>query len=164
MCCVQRPHPSSHDSMKKLLILTSLVLSAIYVQAASVNVALDAPAYGNGPLYPGGADTYARLTDGVTNVQLHADTSPPAGFAYWIDLGISRTLNEIRIIPRANCCPERFSNVRVSVHNDDNNAIGAEVWHADLFTAGDNAGAKVVVVNAGMGVGTFAGRWVKLTA
>src|SRR6185503_8582984 len=152
--------------MKKLLMFIPLVLTA-YAQAASVNVALDAPAFRNGPLYGVPADNIteiAKLTDGITNAQIHADTTPPTGFAYWIDLGISRPLNEIRIFPRRNCCPERFSNVRVSVHSDDNDNIGAEVWHADLFTAGDNPGANTVIVRGTDGVGTFAGRWVKLTA
>ncbi len=153
--------------MKKLLMLALLLSLTARVQAVLVNVALDAPAYVNGPLLNN--DTIARLTDGLRNQQIHGDVTPPAGFAYWIDLGKSYTLNNIKIWPRQDgCCPERLSNVRVSVHNDDGlDNIGDEVWHADLFTDGSNPGSTngaMVTVPAGMGSGTFAGRWVKLTA
>src|SRR6266536_4226941 len=154
--------------MKKLLMLVLLLtLMTARLQAVLVNVALDAPAYVNGPLY--NSDAIARLTDGLRNQQIHSGVTPPAGFAYWIDLGKSYTLTSIKIWPRQDgLSPERLSNVRVSVHNDDGlDNIGDEVWHADLFTDGSNPGSTngaMVTVLAGMGSGTFAGRWVKLTA
>jgi hypothetical protein len=152
--------------MKRSLLLSFLLLAAS-ARAAIVNVALDAPAYLNGTLF--GGDTIVRLTDGARDRQIHADASPPAGFAYWIDLGTSHAIDHIRIWPRQDgCCGDRFSKVRVSVHDDDGTgSIGAEVWHADLFADGSNPGSAagtVVNVTGGMGSGTFAGQWVKLTA
>src|SRR5436309_3154179 len=125
-------------TMKKSLHLVLFFALATGTQAALVNVALDAPAYVNGPIY--GSDSVARLTDGVRNRQIHSDTMPPAAFAYWIDLGSSYAITNIKIWPRQDgCCPERFSKVRVSLHDDDGlNNIGAEVWHVDLFTDGSN--------------------------
>src|ERR1051326_7270180 len=153
--------------MKKLLPLIWFFTLATCARAVLVNVALDAPAYVNGPIF--GNDTVARLTDGLRNLQIHSDVAPPAGFAYWIDLGASYAITNIKIWPRQDgCCPDRFSNVRVSVHNDDGlGNIGDVVWHADLFTDGSNPGATngaLVTVTAVMGVGNFVGRWVKLTA
>jgi len=153
--------------MKKLLTSALLLVLAVRVQGALVNVALDAPAYVNGALF--GGDVPARLTDGLSDRQIHGDAAPPVGFAYWIDLGVPRAISEIRIWPRQdNCCGDRFRNVRVSVHNDDGlDNIGDEVWHADLYTDGTNPGSApgtVVSVTGGMGTGTFTGRWVKLTA
>lgn len=151
--------------MKNCLFLVLLLALAARSDAVLVNVALDAPAFVNAPLY--GADTIARLTDGVRNRQIHGDVAPPTGFAYWIDLGESKVINNIKIWPRQDgCCGERFSKVRVSVHDDDPR-FGAAVWQADLFTDGSNPGSAagtVVTVTASMGTGTFAGRWVQLTA
>jgi hypothetical protein len=153
--------------MKKILFLLPMLLLVAQTRAGLVNVALDAPAFSSAPVWNG--DTVARLTDGQINLQIHSDVTPPTGFAYWIDLGTSRTIDNIKIWPRQDgCCAERLSNVRVSVHDDDGlDNIGAEVWHADLFTMGDNPGSAagtVVTVTGSMGVGTFKGRWVKLTA
>src|SRR5262249_4232311 len=79
------------------------------------------------------------------------------------------TLDHITIYPRQdNCCADRLSNVRVAVHiSDFLDNIGDEVWHADLFTDGSNAGSTPgtnVIVRANMGTGTFAGRWLKITS
>ncbi len=153
--------------MKRLLALVLLAFAMAQARAALVNVALDAPTYVNAPLYA--ADNIAKLTDGNRGIQIHGDTSIPAGFAYWLDLGTSRAITNIKIWPRQTaCCPGRFSNVRVSVHDDDGlGNLGAEVWGANLFTDGSNPGdgpGVVVNVTGSMGVGTFAGRWVKLTA
>ena len=149
------------------LLLAVVPLLPLSVPAALVNVALDAPVHASGALF--GGDDPARLTDGLRDRQIHADAAPPDGFAYWIDLGAARALSQIRIWPRQDgCCGERFSNVRVSVHDDDGQGnIGPETWHGDLFTNGTNPGATngaVVVVTAAMGSGNFAGRWVRLTA
>ena len=97
--------------MKKSLLLSFLLLAAS-ARAAIVNVALDAPAYLNGTLF--GGDTIVRLTDGVRDRQIHADVSPPAGLAYWIDLGTSHAIDHIRIWPRQDgLVGDRFSKVRV---------------------------------------------------
>ena len=134
--------------MKKFLLLLPLILFVTQAQAAIVNVALDAPAFANGPLY--GNDLVARLTDGRRTPQIHADVSPPTGFAYWVDLGVPRALTEIKIYPRQDaCCPDRFSNVRVSVHDDDGlDNIGPEVWRIYVV---DDQGALRKHVNIFLG-------------
>ena len=61
--------------MKKLLTLALLLTLGGPVQAVLVNVALDAPAYANGPIY--GGDVVARLTDGLRNRQIQGDVMLP---------------------------------------------------------------------------------------
>src|SRR5947207_2278237 len=101
--------------MKKFLPLVLLLALATGAQAVLVNVALDAPAYVNGPIY--NSDSIARLTDGVRSPQIHADVLPPLGFAYWIDLGASYSITNIKIWPRQDgCCAGRLSNDGVSVY------------------------------------------------
>jgi hypothetical protein len=45
------------------------------------------------------------------------------GFRYEVNLQASRNISSIRIFNRDNCCPERLTNYRVSVHAD--NGAGA---------------------------------------
>jgi hypothetical protein len=137
---------------------------------ALVNVALDAPAFANGPLF--GNVHPALLVNGDKsgsgNQNVHGATALPDGFAYWLDLGVSRTLDSIKIYPRQDgCCPDRLSNLQVSVHEGETEIDLFPAWSADLFTDGSNAGSTagaVVTVNAAIGSGTFAGRWVKVTS
>lgn len=156
-------------AMKNCTLYLAAFLLATAPQAFSnlVNVALDAPAFSSGPLWAD--DTPARLTDGLLNLQVHASAAPSDGFAFWIDLGKSQTIDHLNLWPRQDgFVPERFSNIRVSVHADDGTGnLGAENWHADLFTDGSHPASTpgtVVVVRANQGVGTLSGRWVKLTA
>jgi hypothetical protein len=161
--------------MKPLVLLASissgLLLAATAASGALVNVALDAPAFVNGPIYENRLP--ALLVDGDRAAAgtrlIHGGTGLPTGYAYWFNLGATYNISEIRIYPRQDgCCPERLANFRVSVHeNSFDNTIDFEVWIADLFTDGSNAGStpgSVVTVNAGMGSGTFAGQWVKITS
>lgn len=157
----------------KHLVLASLSLGLLGVTAVSgalVNVALDAPAYANGPLF---GNNYPALLvngdkSGVGNQFVHGTTGIAPGFAYWFDLGSDYTIDQIRIYPRQDgCCPDRLSNFRVTVHEHGLDDIGFEVWGADLYTDGSNPGSTagtVVAINATMGTGTFAGRWVKVTS
>src|SRR5206468_4852080 len=128
------------------------------------NVAHNAKAYSNGPLWAGANWDPSLILDGDRGAAVHSDTAPSPGLAYSIDLGKSYQVSEIRIYPRQDgCCPERLKQIRVSVNNDDGSGkIGAEVWGADFFTDGSNAGSgpgKVVVV---MLPGIQNGRWVQI--
>lgn len=151
----------------QILFMAALPFLHQRADAEIVNVALDAPAFANGPLF--GNAAIERLTDGDRSGSVHGDTAIPTGFAYWVDLGRDQTIDHITIYPRQdNCCADRFSNVRLSVHLDDGaGSIGAEVWGGDLFADGSNPGSNPgakVTVTGGMGIGTFAGRWVQVTA
>ena len=131
-----------------------------------VNYAFGAVASVNGPLWPPGGFNIQQLVDGNRRNFLHGDATLPDGYAYSMRLGGAVNFEAIDIYPRDNCCPDRVSNIRVSVHSDNAGEIGAEVWSADLFTnPGENAGASVVHVVGSMDPdGTFAGRWIKITA
>jgi hypothetical protein len=140
-------------------------LSAVH--GASVNVALDAPAYANGTIF--GSAYPALLVNGDKSAALHGATAISPGFAYWIDLRNTHAIDQIKIYPRQDgCCPDRLSNFHVSVHEDEfTDTVGFELWGGDFFTDGSNPGSAagtVFAINAGMGAGTFAGRWVKITS
>ncbi|MCW5558334.1 MAG: discoidin domain-containing protein, partial [Verrucomicrobiae bacterium] len=125
------------------------------------NYAKGQPATSNRPLWST-AWNIGMLVDGNRRDMIHGDVNPGAGFAYEIDLGADVDAERIDIYPRQDgCCPERLSNFRVSLHEDEDGALGAENWHADLYTDGSNpgadAGALVTVVKSD-GTGDFHGR------
>jgi hypothetical protein len=94
----------------------------------------------------------------------HGDAAPATGFAYSIDLGRDVTVQSIRILPRQDgCCPERLRNVHVSINQDDNGAVGSEVWGADLLTgANENAGSGVGLAVSVPVPANQAGRWIQI--
>src|SRR5262245_28240879 len=106
-------------------------LSLPAVQGASVNVALDAPAYANGPIY--GNAYPALLVNGDKANVMHGNVAISPGFAYWIDLRNTHTIDQIKLYPRQDpCCPERLSNFHVSVHEDEfTDTVGFELWGGD---------------------------------
>ncbi len=145
------------------------LLQLTAASAATVNVALDAPAFANGPLF---ANVYPALLvngdkSGVGNQVMHGGVGLPTGFAYWIDLGRSYSPTQIRLYPRQDgCCAERLSNFRVSLHEDVSD-LSFELWGGDFYTEGSNPGTaagSVVTIDASQGTGTFAGRVLKITS
>jgi hypothetical protein len=129
----------------------------------NINWARGAIVTANGPLWPPGGFNPQQLTDGDRANFLHGDADLPTGFAYDFKLGGEVTMTGIDIYPRNDCCPDRLSNIRVSVHSDNNGAIGDTVWSADLFTDGSNAGPNVVHVLPSMdAAGTMKGKWVRV--
>ncbi|MGC8989345.1 MAG: discoidin domain-containing protein, partial [Verrucomicrobiia bacterium] len=134
--------------MKRTSILWfgAAIASLSLVRAEIVNVALDAQPSANGL-------TYLRwpmsiIVNGNRNDVIHGDVQLPTGFAYTLDLGQPRTIKYLRIWPRQDgIAPERLSNFRVSVHEDDGaGGIGSELWGRDFFTDGTNPGTSVVEV------------------
>src|SRR6266516_3714031 len=108
------------------------------------NVALGGAATSSAPLYVGRSP--ARLVNGdrgsTGDDVLHGDAIIDVGFHYDINLGAAATIDRIKIIARQDgCCPERLSNYRVSVHQDDAGAIGDEVWGASLHIDFSNPGS-----------------------
>lgn len=130
----------------------------------SINWARGAIVTANGPLWPPGGFNPQQLTDGNRVNFLHGDAELPVGYAYDFKLGGEVTITGMDIYPRNDCCPDRLSNIRVSVHNENNGTIGNNVWSADLFTTeGSNAGPTVVHVLPNMDpAGTMKGKWVRI--
>ena len=109
------------------------------------------------------------IVDGNRANVVHGDTTPGAGFAYTINMETEVDIEKIDIYPRQDgCCPERLANIRVSVHKDNNGQIGDQVWSADLFTDGTNAGSGpgvvVEITKDANPTGTFHGQWVRILA
>jgi len=137
-----------------------------------INYALNADAYTNGTLWSSGW-TPQVLTDGVMNL-IHGDgpggvagVAEEEGFYYEIDLGQTVELAEIAIFPRQDgCCPDRFSNYLVSVHEDENGQAGQAVWSAvyrDDLSWPDTFDPDVIE-GAADPTGTFTGQWIRVTS
>jgi hypothetical protein len=128
----------------------------------NINWARGATVTANGPLWSPSFNTQ-QLTDGDRLNFIHGAATLPTGFAYDFHLGGEVMMTGIDIYPRDNCCPDRLSNIRVSVHGDNNGAIGDTVWSADLFTDGSNAGPNVVHVLPSLDpAGTMKGKWIRV--
>jgi hypothetical protein len=106
------------------------------------NAALGRPVVASGATW--GGQGPELLTDGRLDNQSHPLAQfGTLGFTYTVDLGMSFALEEIVLWNRiqGNCCPERLSNYRVSLHEDDGaGAPGPAVWSADIRTDGTNSG------------------------
>ena len=130
------------------------------------NYARGAIASANQLLWPPGRWDISMLVDGNLNGVFHGDSGLQPGFAYTIDLRDVINLEKLNIYPRQDiCCPERLTNFRVSIHNDNNGQIGDQVWSGDFFTDGSNpvSGAgSVFTITPDLGTGTFKGRWIKI--
>ncbi|MEZ6120758.1 MAG: CotH kinase family protein [Pirellulaceae bacterium] len=106
------------------------------------NIAVGAQAVASGPLWPGFVPE--RIVDGDRTTISHP-ASPVRTFEYSINLGEETAFDRIEIYNRADgCCPERLTNYRVSIHDDDEGEIGPAVWSADIRTDGSNSGARGV--------------------
>ena len=130
------------------------------------NYARGQPAFTNRPLWGPGGWNISAIVDGNRGNTVHGDTAPGAGFAYEIDLGSEMAVERIDIYPRQDgCCPERLSDLRVSLHAGSNGAIGEQNWFTEILTGGDNAGSGagiVVSIPASQGTGTAKGSWLRI--
>lgn len=147
--------------MNRILLFwcSAVVAGLTLAHAETVNVALDARPAANGSIYIGWP--MSIIVNGITSDIIHGGVQLPAGFAYTLDLGKPRSIRSLQIWPRQDgIAPERLSNFRVSLHEDDGaGEIGAELWGQDLFTDGTNPGTSVVVVTVPTPVNA---RWVKV--
>ncbi len=135
--------------------------------AANVNYAYHAAAYNNEPLWKGAAWTIDKLVNGDRGDVFHGDVDIQPGFAYQVKLASPVKFDSIDIYPRQDgCCPDRLTNFRVSIHNDDNGTNGPAVWTADFFTDGSNPGANaggvIHIVATNDPAGTFQGQWIQI--
>lgn len=131
----------------------------------NLNLAFNAQAFSNRPLYAGW--NISLLVNGNRSDIVHGDVDIEPGFAYEVRLSGEVELDHIDIYPRQDgCCPDRFTNLRVSVHEDDEGAIGEAVWSTDLFTDMTNPGSglgRVVTLTAELDPdGSFQGQWIRI--
>src|SRR6185295_13370365 len=98
-----------------------LQLTEIEVFAEGLaNVALGAATASTQPLWPPGGWTTAQLVNGNLTDQIHADAASAVPYAYTLNLGTAADISYIKIHARKDgCCPERLSNYRVSIHEDN---------------------------------------------
>jgi len=132
-----------------------------------INLAFQAKAFSNRPLWAPGGWNISKLVNGDRGDVFHLDTSPESGAAYEVDLGATVKMEEIYLWPRQDgCCPGRLTNFRVTVHKDNSGKIGDKVWSADFFTDGTNpgatAGSLVKIAAANDKTGVFEGQWVRI--
>ncbi|MFO1500146.1 MAG: discoidin domain-containing protein [Verrucomicrobiota bacterium] len=104
------------------------------------------------------------LIDGDRSGVFHGDATLDPGFAYSVDLGKDYEITELRLYPRQDgCCPERLSNIHVSIHKADNNGnLGTEIWGTDRFTDGTNAGSTAGSVVTVAPPAPQTGRWIRI--
>lgn len=162
--------PDDDNSKYKVIVSYPGLASQTSAEATlRVNYAYHAKVSTTSPLWAPGNWSINNLVNGDRKDVFHLDTAPASGAAYQIDLGASVALEEIEIWPRQDgCCGERLANIRVSVHNDKNGAIGDPVWTADFFTDGTNPGSQpgtVLSIKADRNPsGKFEGRWIQIQA
>ncbi len=148
--------------------LSYLVVFALVLCPASLaqtDVARGKPVKTSAVTWPG--LPAANLTDGNPNSVTHplAETGT-IGFTYEIDLLASFNLASIVVRNRVNCCPERLTNYRVSLHPHDliTGLPGPAVWSAVIRGNGSNSGfSGADVVTAGIDPGgVFSGRYIHI--
>ena len=140
----------------------NFILSEFIVNTGGRNLALGAPVTSTGSIYNPASYPASNLTDGNPATLAHGNLGTTHNFQ--IDLGSPVAINQINIFGRDACCPDRLSNYRVSVHQDNGGAIGEEVWSAELHTDGSNPGfGGMDTLRASMDeAGAFRGQWINL--
>lgn len=127
--------------------------------ADSINRALGSPVSASAATYSG--QPALNLTDGMLNNLTHPDAGAAANFNYTVDLGGIFSLSSVQLFNRTDgCCPERLSNYRVQVLDSGMTSV----WSGDVRIDGSNSGANGVdTITAGMGAGSFTGRYIRVT-
>ena len=128
------------------------------------NYAKGQPAFSNRPEW--GALSVNALVNGNLNDFIHGDTQIAPGYAYEIQLGADVEVTSIVLYPRQDgCCPDRFTNFRVELLEDEGGQAGNRNWSTELFTDGSNPGSGPglsVPLTAADGTGTFRGAWLRI--
>ena len=137
-------------------------VSVVSGTAGDENIALGAAVTASGPVWQGFLPT--NLTDGNRQTMSHPLT-PVRSFNYLIDLGAEFALDHINVFNRGDgCCPDRLTNYRVSIHDDDEGSVGPAVWSADIRTDGSNSGVGGTdVLTADLdSAGSFQGQYIQI--
>jgi hypothetical protein len=128
-----------------------------------VNVAPAGLASASGPTWPG--LPVHNIIDGNPGSLSHPQgiAGETLGFTYTVNLFRSVAFERLELVNRTGCCPERLTNYRVSLHEDDGSgAPGPAVWSADIRTDGSHSGdGGVDTLTADLDAGgTFAGQFI----
>jgi hypothetical protein len=131
------------------------------LRANAANWAQGAAVTASGTTWPGLDAT--NLTDGNLATVSH-NLDPANTFSYQIRLTQHVAFARIEVWNRGDCCPDRLSNYRVSLHADVSGQIGAELWAADFHTDNSNAGlGGVDVLTAALDpLRSFEGQWIQI--
>ncbi len=130
---------------------------------APVNVAVKGLVTASGPLY--GAQKATSINDGNPATFAHPDTGAAPGFTFTLNLFDSYAFDRLEVLNRSDCCPDRLSNYRVSLHQDDGTGNpGPAVWSAVVRADGSDSGfSGVDTLTAPLDpAGVFAGQFIRV--
>jgi hypothetical protein len=129
---------------------------------SETNMALGAAAYGSAPTATGLPASH--LTDGDPATFTHPLRQTTA-YSFEIDLGSPLEIGRMEIVNRGDgCCPERLTNYRVSLHDDDEGTLGPAVWAADIRSDGTHSGvggSDLITAELDPS-GVFDGQWIRI--
>ena len=127
--------------MKPLILICVTVVCSLStsLRAQQQNVALGRPVMASGSTWSG--QPPGNLTDGDVATMSHPQAkNGTGGFYYEIDLGKEYDLEEIVVFNRSNCCPERLTRYRISIHAADDTNRKTPNWSTILRADGTNSG------------------------
>ena len=119
------------------------------------NLALGAPVTASAAT--GGNGPAPLLTDGGVGGVVHPGANLQNGFYFQIDMGETIAFDEIDVYGRVGCCPERLSNYRVELLDEN---LGVN-WTGDIPGVAVDAG--IDNITAGDGTGTFTGQFIRIS-
>jgi hypothetical protein len=136
---VNRPHRSRRLAFASAASTATLALAALApAPARAANIALGRAVLNSGPTWPG-FNGY-NLTDDNLNTIVHP-AEAVSTYSYLIDLGQTANVIRIDLVNRADCCPERLTNYRVSLlDRAPGGGPGTAVYSADVRTDRTNSG------------------------
>ena len=145
--------------------ITLLAIAFCLPVLAQTDVARGKPVKASAATWPG--LPAPNLTDGNPNSVTHPlAESGTLEFSFEIDLLAGFNLSSIVVRNRVNCCPERLTNYRVSLHPHDliTGLAGPAVWSAVIRANGSNSGfSGLDVVTAALDPGgVFSGRYLRI--
>jgi signal transduction histidine kinase len=130
----------------------------------TTNIALQRPVKASHPLeilmVPG------ALTDGLPATIAHPGKGD-LGSNFWFEIDLGRLVHfdHIGLRTRGDEYLDRFSQMKVRSHDEDPSAGAAPVWVGMVRADGSHpARGEVDIVRAGMGQGTFQGRYLRISS
>jgi hypothetical protein len=131
----------------------------------AANVAVKGLISASGPMYTG--QSAASIIDGNPLTFAHPldGAGITLGFTYTVNLFNRYAFDRLELLNRSNCCPERLTNYRVTLHDDDGTGSpGPAIWTATVRGDGTNSGmGGLDVLNAALHpAGTFAGQFIRV--
>ncbi|MCA9186507.1 MAG: discoidin domain-containing protein [Pirellulaceae bacterium] len=151
--------PSQNDYY--LQIAEVEVITGNVTEEIPINYALGALVTASGPTWDGWDPNL--IVDGNLGTIVHA-SEQVTSFGYTIKLAQEVDIDTINIHNRTGCCPERLTNYRVSILDDNNGSPGSPIWSTDVRTDGTNSGDGGVdtVTRSLDPTGSTVGRWLSI--